>query len=482
MITTAAAILGAAVLGAGATAISSSNASHAAHEAADAQTAATNANIAENQREFDTIQNNNAPFRAVGTSAINALGSAFGLSGYGAPSMTGRTVASTPVPGAVERAGGGISMTAGTGDRRPTPPPSAKANGGAPTSPLEDPGSYAYTDGFPTPSGAPGAPLGVSMVGHNGGPTFDAYNAANPDISSEWNRIQAGGGDPRFATEGDYLAWHDQNYPQENRPSYADPTAPDTGQPGTTTGVDSGSGAPPGYNDPTAPNGYTIGARPDPGSAPVRMTAPSLDISLNNYQKSPYYDFVQSEGLKGLDHTASSMGGLMSGARVKAAERFNNNLASTDYTNWRDYTTNEFNLDRSRGDNFYTQDLGQYDANRARSDGLYADDRSYDAGRYDTRTSQLLTLAGFGSTANGQNQSAATTFAQSDAANRTAAATASGNAAINSANGVTAGVNNLVTTGAYLGGRLMTSPQSFYGVNAAPPTWAPGETDMTGLY
>jgi hypothetical protein len=369
MIGTAAAIIGSAVLGAGATMLASSNASKAAKGAADTEYQATQANIAENRRQFDAIQANNAPFRDVGVSAISALGSSFGLPGYGpAPSMTNRPVASTPVPNA-----GGLLMTQGQYTDRGT---------GVGTQAI-----------YPDKTGMVRDPasVGPPMTGPaSDASAADAYIAANPDVAA-W--IQQGHGDPSLGpnqTPEQAAAYHYRNSGQAEGRAW--PAGAATGASGPA-----GPSAPPGYNDPTSPGGYMTGPRPDPGSAPARTPYGALDIGLGSYQKSPYYDFVQSEGLKGLDHVASSMGGLMSGARVKAAERFNNNLASTDYTDWRNYTTGQYNIDRGRADNQYTQDLGQYDADRARSDGLYADDRAFTTGRYDTRNNQLMSLAGFGS-------------------------------------------------------------------------------------
>jgi hypothetical protein len=435
--------------------LASSNASKAAKSAANTEYQATQDNIAENRRQFDAIQANNAPFRDIGVSAISALGSSFGLPGYGpAPSMTNRPVASTPVPNA-----GGLLMTQGQYTDRGT---------GVGTQAI-----------YPDKTGMVRDPasVGPPMTGPaSDAAAADAYIAANPDVAA-W--IQQGHGDPSLGpnqTPEQAAAYHYRNSGQAEGRAWPAGAAPGAGA--------AGPSAPPGYNDPTSPGGYMTGPRPDPGSAPARTPYGALDIGLGSYQKSPYYDFVQSEGLKGLDHVASSMGGLMSGARVKAAERFNNNLASTDYTDWRNYTTGQYNIDRGRADNQYTQDLGQYDADRARSDGLYADDRAFTTGRYDTRNNQLMSLAGFGSASTNATNNAAQSFAQSDAQARMAGATAQGNGQIQGANAVTSGVNNLLTTGAYLGGKYMTNPGSYYGVNPgySPPLFTGADSEIAGLY
>jgi hypothetical protein len=490
MIGTAAAIIGSAVLGAGATMLASSNASKAAKGAADTEYQATQANIAENRRQFDAIQANNAPFRDIGVSAIGALGSSFGLPGYGpAPSMTNRPVASTPVPNA-----GGLLMTQGQYTDRGTgvgtqaiyPDKTGMVRDPASVGPTDlrslggpagqVPDNYASSDSFRL--GTP--PAGGSATGGGPGGSVDwmKYLQDNPDALANYNDIHASGRTDALAN--DPIAFAQFHWQDDGARRPLPMTAATAPQGGGATGPS----APPGYNDPTSPGGYMTGPRPDPGSAPARTPYGALDIGLGSYQKSPYYDFVQSEGLKGLDHVASSMGGLMSGARVKAAERFNNNLASTDYTDWRNYTTGQYNIDRGRADNQYTQDLGQYDADRARSDGLYADDRAFTTGRYDTRNNQLMSLAGFGSASTNATNNAAQSFAQSDAQARMAGATAQGNGQIQGANALTSGINNLVTTGAYLGGRLMSNPTSYYGVNPSysPPLFTGADSEIAGLY
>ena len=67
----------------------------------------------------------------------------------------------------------------------------------------------------------------------------------------------------------------------------------------------------------------------------------SADFLAN---KDPGYGFRFSEGLKGLDRSAAARGGLLSGATLKGAERFGQDLASTEYQNaFNRYQTNRAN-------------------------------------------------------------------------------------------------------------------------------------------
>jgi len=56
-------------------------------------------------------------------------------------------------------------------------------------------------------------------------------------------------------------------------------------------------------------------------------------FSMADFQADPGYAFRMSEGMKALDRSAAARGGLLSGAALKGATRFGQDLASTEYTN-----------------------------------------------------------------------------------------------------------------------------------------------------
>lgn len=70
---------------------------------------------------------------------------------------------------------------------------------------------------------------------------------------------------------------------------------------------------------------YTQGVMP--GGNLVRPFA------ATDFQTDPGYGFRVSEGMKALDRTAAARGGLLSGATLKGAERFNQDIASNEYNN-----------------------------------------------------------------------------------------------------------------------------------------------------
>jgi hypothetical protein len=55
------------------------------------------------------------------------------------------------------------------------------------------------------------------------------------------------------------------------------------------------------------------------------------DFGMADYQADPGYAFRLSEGMKALDRTAASRGGLLSGATLKGAQRYGQDLASQEY-------------------------------------------------------------------------------------------------------------------------------------------------------
>jgi hypothetical protein len=68
------------------------------------------------------------------------------------------------------------------------------------------------------------------------------------------------------------------------------------------------------------------------------------DFGMQDFQQDPGYAFRMSEGMKALDRTAASRGGLLSGAALKGAQRFGQDLGSQEYQNaFNRYQTNRAN-------------------------------------------------------------------------------------------------------------------------------------------
>jgi hypothetical protein len=54
---------------------------------------------------------------------------------------------------------------------------------------------------------------------------------------------------------------------------------------------------------------------------------------MDQFQQDPGYAFRLSEGMKALDRSAAARGGLLSGATLKGAQRYGQDLASQEFTN-----------------------------------------------------------------------------------------------------------------------------------------------------
>jgi hypothetical protein len=86
-----------------------------------------------------------------------------------------------------------------------------------------------------------------------------------------------------------------------------------------------------------------------PGSGPKTSQSGSLmrNFSMKDYQADPGYAFRLSEGMKALDRSAASRGGLLSGATLKGAQQYGQDMASQEYQNaynrYQSNQTNQFN-------------------------------------------------------------------------------------------------------------------------------------------
>ena len=86
------------------------------------------------------------------------------------------------------------------------------------------------------------------------------------------------------------------------------------------------------------------------------------DFTMADYQADPGYAFRLQEGLKGLDRQAAARGGMISGAALKAAQRYGQEMGSQEYQN----AYNRYNQDRNARYNMLTgqQAVGQNATNQ----------------------------------------------------------------------------------------------------------------------
>jgi len=78
-----------------------------------------------------------------------------------------------------------------------------------------------------------------------------------------------------------------------------------------------------------------------------KLQSPEMQFtpfSADKFQADPGYAFRLSEGLKAINRTAAARGGLLSGATLKAAERYNQDLASQEYQNAYNRYNTDYNM------------------------------------------------------------------------------------------------------------------------------------------
>jgi hypothetical protein len=65
----------------------------------------------------------------------------------------------------------------------------------------------------------------------------------------------------------------------------------------------------------------------------IPLASEYTPFGMRQFQQDPGYAFRMSEGMKALDRTAAARGGLLSGATLKGAQRFGQELGSQEYQN-----------------------------------------------------------------------------------------------------------------------------------------------------
>jgi hypothetical protein len=131
------------------------------------------------------------------------------------------------------------------------------------------------------------------------------------------------------------------------------------------------------------------------------------NFGASDFQADPGYAFRLSEGMKALDRTAASRGGLLSGATLKGAQRYGSDLASQEYGN----AYNRFQANRATQSQEYQNAFNRYQAERAAQEQNYGNAfNRFQAERTNT-LAPLQSLAGVGQSATQQAQQASQNYA-----------------------------------------------------------------------
>lgn len=439
---TTAAILGSAVIGAGASMAGAKSAAGAAKDA-------SRENAAVQREVFQQTRTDLAPGRVAYAPAVDALMQRFGLAptstapaGSQGAVMAGTTLAQ-PNTGNTAASGYGALGAAGVGLAQQQPA-SASAVGAGRNLVMGADGQPSYVAN--TSSGA------TSAQG-------DQILADRPDVASNaWlasvdpSVIGDRTGDGQVTPQDRAIYWQ-QNYGAQD--GYQMPAAPQTP---TQPGANQPSTIP-GQTFDSANNGglgpRPVTSRPQFGEQQPNFSTPGgPDFSASAFESSPYYQLGLADDLRNVNARFGARGLLKSGAALQGFQESSANNFRKNYGQWAGqemakWQTNlgQFNTDRAAG-------LGQFNLNRnvfntnydqdtSRSDNIFDSDRAYNTNRYDAYTGNLFNLANMGQSAAGQTANAGQNYAANATANNNALASVKGNAAIAMGNSV----NNLVNTG-----------------------------------
>jgi len=75
----------------------------------------------------------------------------------------------------------------------------------------------------------------------------------------------------------------------------------------------------------------------------------------SSFETAPGYEFRKEEGQKGVENSAAARGGLLSGAALKAIQRYGQDFASNEYGNWFNQSNTDRNFISGQGDAAYNR-------------------------------------------------------------------------------------------------------------------------------
>lgn len=113
------------------------------------------------------------------------------------------------------------------------------------------------------------------------------------------------------------------------------------------------------------------------------------------FEADPGYAFRQAEGMKGINNSAAARGGVLSGAALKAASKYNQDFASNEYSN----AYNRYQIDETGKYNRYMQDnTAEYNRYQTDNAGQFNRDVTNQTNAFN----RLASIAGVGQTAANQ--------------------------------------------------------------------------------
>lgn len=161
------------------------------------------------------------------------------------------------------------------------------------------------------------------------------------------------------------------------------------------------------------------------------------------FEADPGYDFRMAEGMRGINNGAAARGGVLSGAALKAASKYNQNFASNEYQNaYGRYQTDE----TGKYNRYQTDNTGEFNRYMQTNTDAYNRYQTDNTGQFNrdvtNQTNQfnrLASIAGVGQTAANQMSNTALQTGQQVSANLMGTAQQIGQNTIGAGNALAAG-------------------------------------------
>jgi hypothetical protein len=128
----------------------------------------------------------------------------------------------------------------------------------------------------------------------------------------------------------------------------------------------------------------------DPTYSQPGYSAPdAFRFTAEDYKASPAYQLQVNEGLNAITSNMATRGALNSGATIKAATNYAQDMALKDFQSERGFAAGQYADDRAFG-------RGMFESDRGFGRGIYEGDRGYLTNRYDAQTGVASDLARIG--------------------------------------------------------------------------------------
>lgn len=163
----------------------------------------------------------------------------------------------------------------------------------------------------------------------------------------------------------------------------------------------------------------------------------ALERANSNFETAPGYQFRLAEGMKGVENSGAARGMQLSGAGLKAINRFNQDFASNEYGNWFNQTNIDRNFASGEYDNWFNQSNTDRNFVAGQGDAAYNRYNSNNTSKYN----RLAGIAGTGQQATRDVNSAGAAYAQRAGNNIMGAGNAQAAGIVGGANALNQGIS-----------------------------------------